>query len=83
MNAEEARKLTAKNQERQEKIKKEIERGEKKIKSACENGRRRTDIYAGFVIDGAPQYPEVLDHFRKLGYEIKYVYGTNIFDILW
>ena len=83
MNAEEARKLTAQNKERQEEIKKLIERGEDSIKWACERGRRRTDITAGYVINGEPRYPEVVDHFKKLGYKIKYVYGTNMFDITW
>ena len=43
MNAEEARKLSAQNTERQEEIKKLIERGEKQIRWACEKGRRKTD----------------------------------------
>lgn len=83
MNAEEARKLTAQNTERQEEIKKLIERGEKQIRWACEKGRRKTDIYAGYIESGIPKYPEVIEHFKNLGYNIKYCYGTNVFDITW
>lgn len=83
MNAEEARKLTAQNIERQEEITKLIERGEDKIKWACEKGRRRTDIYAGYVEYGIPKYQEVIEHFKNLGYNIKHCYGTNVFDITW
>ena len=83
MNAEEARRLTAQNIERQEEIKKLIERGEDKIKWACEKGRRKTDIYAGYVESGIPKYQEVIEHFKNLGYEVKFIYGTNLFDVLW
>ena len=83
MNAEEARKLSAQNTERQEEIKKLIERGEKQIRLACEKGRRKTDIYAGYVESGIAKYPEVIEHFKNLGYNIKYCYGTNVFDITW
>ena len=83
MNAEEARKLSAQNTERQEEIKKLIERGEKQIRWACEKGRRKTDIYAGYVESGIAKYPEVIEHFKSLGYNIKYCYGTNVFDITW
>ena len=81
MNAEEARRLTAQNTERQKEIKKLIERGEGEIKWACEKGRRKTSIYAGYVESGIPQYQEVIEHFKKLGYNVKYCYGTNVFDI--
>ena len=57
MNAEEARKLSAKNTERQEEISKLIKRGEDTIKWACEKGRRYSDIYAGYVENGQPRYP--------------------------
>lgn len=83
MNAEEARRLTAQNTERQKEIKKLIERGEGEIKWACEKGRRKTSIYAGYVESGIPQYQEVIEHFKKLGYNVKYCYGTNVFDITW
>lgn len=83
MNAEEARKLTAQNTERQKEIKKLIERGEELIRWACKEGRRGTDIYAGYVESGTPKYPEVIEHFKNLGYNIKYCYGTNVFDITW
>lgn len=83
MNAEEARKLSAQNTERQEEVKKLIERGEKQIRWACEKGRRKTDIYAGYVESGIAKYPEVIEHFKNLGYNIKYCYGTNVFDITW
>ena len=83
MNADEARKLTAQNEERQNKIAKLIKEGEKKVKSACNNGKRETDIYAGYCINGRPRYPEVIEHFEKLGYKLNYVYGTNLFDIIW
>lgn len=83
MNAKEARELTKQNKEREEKIIELIKRGEDSIKSACEMGKRRSDIYAGYCINGRPQYPEVVEHFERLGYELKYVYGTNIYEIFW
>ncbi len=83
MNADEARKLTAQNKERQEEIEKLIKSGEEHIKWACEKGRRRTDIYAGYVESGVPRYPEVIDHFKNLGYEVTLCYGTNVFDVVW
>ena len=83
MDANEARRLTAKNVERQKEIKKLIKRGEEHIKWACEQGRRRSDVYAGYVEGGIPRYPEVIEHFKDLGYEVKLCYGTNLFDIIW
>lgn len=83
MNANEARKLSAKHKESQDEIKKLIKKGEEKIKWACQKGRRYTDIYAGYVIGDRPRYPEVIEHFKDLGYEVKLVYGTNLFDIRW
>ena len=83
MNAEEARKITAQNEERKTDIFELIKRAEETIKSACENGRRSTTIYAGFVQNGRPEYPEVLEHFQNLGYTMKLCYGTNVYDIIW
>ena len=83
MNANEARLLTKQNVKRQNEITKLINDGERKIKYACENGKRQSDIYAGWVDNGRPRYPEVIEHFEKLGYELRYIYGTNLFDIFW
>lgn len=83
MNANEARKLTEQNDKRQNEIKKLIKNGEEKIKWACEKGYRKTDIYAGYIHNGRPMYPEVIIHFEQLGYKIEQVYGTNIYDIIW
>lgn len=83
MNAEEARKLTAQNSERKNEIEKLIKRGEENIECACKKGRRRTDIYAGYIENGIPKYPEVISHFENLGYDVKHNFGTNLFDIIW
>ena len=83
MNAEEARKLTAQNKERQNEIKKLIKRGERGIKASCENGNRFHYLYAGYVNNGMPDYQEVVEHFEKLGYKAKYEYGTNVFKLTW
>ena len=82
--AKEARKLSSKNNKRKEKIEDLIERAEIIIKMTCEDGKRNSAIYAGYVdSNGTPAYPEVIEHFKDLGYKIKYCYGTNLFDIYW
>lgn len=83
MNADEARQLVKQHSKRQKKIKEIIETAEKYIKSECKRGRRKTSINAGYVDNGRPEYFEVLDHFEKLGYKIEYIYGTNLFYIIW
>lgn len=83
MNADKARQLTKQNIERQNEIGKLIKDGEEKIKWACNKGRRETDIYAGWCDNGKPRYPEVINHFKNLGYQLDYIYGTNLFSIIW
>lgn len=85
MNAEEARKRTSQNKERKVKIRELIREGEKNIEYAVERGyRREATVHPGYCEnDGTPQYPEVIEHFKKLGYEVKYCYGTSIYEIRW
>lgn len=83
MNADEARQLVKQHSKRQNEIEKRINQTEKDIKSACKRGRRETTCNAGYVDNGRPEYFEVLEHFEKLGYKIEYLYGTNLFDIIW
>lgn len=83
MNADEARRLVKQHSERQNQIEKRIERTKEDIKSACKRGKRETTCNAGYVDNGRPEYFEVLDHFKELGYKVEYLYGTNLFDIRW
>jgi len=85
MNAEEARRLTAQNEKRQKRIQKEIEKGERCIKSAVEQGyRREAHIYPGACDDyGNPDLPEVVQHFKDLGYNVRWCHGTHIYEVRW
>lgn len=83
MNADEARQLVKQHSKRQNEIKERIKETEESIKSACKRGKRETTCYAGYVDNGRPEYFEVLEHFKKLGYKMEYIYGTNLFDIMW
>lgn len=85
MNAEEARRKTAENEERQMEIEKLIKKGEKSIESTVKRGYRRyITIFPGWCDNnGNPQYPEVIEHFRKLGYNVKFIYGTSLYEVRW
>ena len=65
LSAKEARELSSKNTERQEKIKQYIEWQENSIRRACDNGHRRTCFAYGYDM------PEVVKHFKDLGYTFK------------
>ena len=83
LTAQEAKQISTSNEERRTKIKEMIETGEIGIKSACEKGRRYSTVYAGYVDGTIPEYQEVVEHFKKLGYKVKHLYGTNVFEIRW
>lgn len=83
LNAEEARKISINNNERKEKVEQLIKEGTEKIKYACERGNRYTSISAGYIYGSTPQYQEVIEHFKKLGYNLKICYGTNLYEIQW
>lgn len=79
LDADFARKLTKNNKERQIIIKDFIERGEKLIKQRASEGRRLTYVSYG---NGSQQYQEVLEHFRKLGFDV-YTDETNVCTVKW
>lgn len=79
LDADFARKLSKNNKERQEFIKDFIERGEKKIKQNASEGRRLAYVTYG---KGCRQYQEVLEHFRKLGFDV-YTDETNVCTVKW
>lgn len=79
ISAEEARRLVKNNEKRQRLIKEYIKNGEETIKDRVEKGRRETYISYG---SGSQQWPEVLEHFRKLGYRIT-TDETNIAKVEW
>lgn len=85
MDANEARKLTAQNIERQEEIKKQIKKGEASIRSAIELGyRREAHVHPGYCDNcGNPSLPEVIEHFKKLGYQVNWCHGTSVYEIRW
>lgn len=83
LTAQEAKQISTSNEKRRTEIKNLIETGEMGIKSACERGRRYSTVYAGYVDGGKPEYQEVVEHFQKLGYKLKHLYGTNVFEIRW
>ena len=80
--AEDARKITEKNIERQEKIKQYIKWQENSIRKASENGFRRTCFAYG------NDMTEVKEYFKNLGYTFKptgYCGGVwqDTIDICW
>lgn len=83
LTAEQAKQISINNNKRKKEIKNLIETAEQGIKSACKKGRRHSTLYAGFIDGGNPEYPEIIDHFKKLGYKLELCYGTNVYDIRW
>ena len=81
MNAEQARKLVAHNEKRKKEIDTRIQNGHKAIKSACKNGLRRA--YANYRKCEGLEYPEVIEHFKELGYKVTKAHPTNVIDIEW
>lgn len=81
--AEEAKQISINNNKRKKEIKNLIKTAEEGIKSACKRGRRYSTLYAGFVDGENPEYQEVIEHFKKLGYKLELCYGTNVYDIRW
>lgn len=81
MNAEAARRLIAQHEERKKEINKRIKDGHKAIETACKNGRRVA--YANYRKYEGFEYPEVIEHFEKLGYKVTKAHPTNMIDIEW
>ena len=77
--AEEARKLVSENETRQKIIKEMIKDGEDAIKNKIRRGERYAFVMYG---SGAHQWPEILEHFEKLGYKI-ITDETNVAEIQW